>query len=304
MDFLSFRRGRKSPSPLSIPNCTSVTSQTMWNSNRAILQGSDLPDYEDVESLRHTWDPSAFDSFNPPDRFDPLENNPLEISTNLETVPDFWNTSTNISSLMSSFFDSFHPSDRPATASSVYGGALEELADFPIEQSLFSPTSVYYDDTHPEHDLVPYEQYPFSPSSPIGSHPFSSDFTWPPQASDIHVRLQSPPEFNYSWIRRDLRIVTFTIISCSRIISMHGVPDPAPTIFDWTAFGYHPSGTIIYYSPCPRTLIFGSRIRGRLPFTFTHDEPPFSPEGCLCRFNIRCNMHPLVLFSRRQLIFR
>jgi len=136
----------------------------MWNSNGAILQGSDLPDYEDVESLSHTWDPGAFDSFspldsfNPPDRFDPLENDPLEISANLETVLDFWNTSTDISSLMSSFLDSFYTSDRPATASSVYGDALEELADFPIEQSLFSPTSVYYDDTHPEHDLVPYEQ--------------------------------------------------------------------------------------------------------------------------------------------------
>jgi hypothetical protein len=311
MGFLSFRRGRKSPSPLSIPNCTSASSQTMWNSNRAILQGSDLPDYEDVESLSHTWDSSAFDSFsplysfNPPNRSDSLESNkPLEISANLETVPDFWNTSIDISSLMSSFFDSFHTSDRPATASSIYGDALEELADFPIEQSLFSPTSVYNDETHPENDLVLYEQYPFSPSSPVGSHPFSSDFTWPPQASDIHVRLQSPPEFNYSWIRRDLGIVTFTIISCPRITSMYGVPDPAPTIFDWTAFGYNPSGAIIYYGPYPRTLIFGSCIRGRLSFTFAHDEPPFPPEGCLCRFNIRCNMHPLGLFSKRQLIFR
>ena len=155
----------------------SEASESMWNSNRSILQGSDLPDYEEVENRDSTWNPNSIGS-----------------SVNQVTESDFWSISTDSRYLISRFLGFFDVPDSPTTVGSVHDGcALPEPIDVLAEQSLFSPTSVYGDAAYSQHDMVPAEQHPFSPSSPAARNPFSPDFAWPPAPSgSIAQVLQCP----------------------------------------------------------------------------------------------------------------
>lgn len=260
----------------------SEASQSMWNSNRAILLGSDLPDYEEVENWDYIWN-----------------SNDLGSLPNQVTEADFWNPSAELCYLISRFFGFFDIPNSPATADSVYEPCiLPEEIDELTEQSLFSPTSVCSDNAH-EPDNALLQQHPFSPSSPAARHSFSPAFAWP-APHDPFIRLQSPAPFNWSQINRidSYRDVYY----CPRLLpSNFGTPKPTPTIFDepWYDSAYPPQ-VIICYGPRPRTLTFGSGTCDHFPFTFKHDEPPFPPVGCLCKSPLWCTLHPLGQFLGKR----
>jgi hypothetical protein len=249
----------------------SGASESVWNSNRAILLGSDLPDYDEVENWDYIWHSNV------------LDNLPNQV-----TEADFWNTSTELRYLIFRFFGSFDVPDSPITAGSACETyTLPEEIDELTAQSLFSPTSVCSDDAH-EADNALVRQYHFGPSSPAAGHPFSCAFAWP----DPFTRLQSRLPFNWSQIDR---IDSYRDVYCYSypLPSNFGIQTLAPTILDeaWHDRAYPPR-IIIGYGPRLRTLIFGTGMRNQFPFTFKHDEPPFLPEGCLCNSPAWCNLHP------------
>jgi hypothetical protein len=110
----------------------SEASESMWNFNRSTLQGSDLPDYEEIENWDYTCNPNSLDS-----------------SITQVAESDFWSISMELHHLLSSVLGFSYVSVSPATVNSVCDeDALPEPNEVLAEQNLFSPTSVYNDNAY------------------------------------------------------------------------------------------------------------------------------------------------------------
>lgn len=257
-------------------NADSEARDSMWDSNRSILQGLDLPDYEKVENWNYIWNPNSLGS-----------------SVNQAIESDFWSASTDLRYLISRVFGFFEVPFSPVTAGFAYDeDALPESNDVLADQSQFSPASVYSDNAQLERDNVLVQQHPFSPFSPTARNLFSPPFAWPPARPDSTPRLQYPTPFTWSWINRGPEI---TIAHCCPRPrqSIFAAPKLAPTIFDRSCFERaHPARSQVIICRGRGALIFGTGIRDQFLFTFKRDEPPFPPVGCLCRLSVLCHLHP------------
>jgi hypothetical protein len=159
----------------------SEASESMWNSNKSILLGSDLRDYEVVKNGDYAWNPNALSS-----------------SPNQLIESDFWNTSTELRYLVSRFSGFFDVPDSSAITGLVYNECvLLKPVDELTEQNLFSLTSVYSFDTPFQHDIIPAEYkdvyyYPHPLPSVSGTPklgPTIFDSSWHDRAYSLRVSI-------------------------------------------------------------------------------------------------------------------